>query len=248
MAIIEASEVLPNLIVVEDNARDMEYLMSSLESLPLMSLEQATRGDEALDMFRQHPDSYLISDVQLPGLNGVELATQVWAITATARIIVWSQYDDEVYLRSLSQVIPPDALYGYVLKNNSSKILQRAVQSVFFEEQCWIDPQVRSAQARSRHVNYLITDAEFEVLTDIALGMTDQLIAQRRFLSKRGVQSRLNSLYGKLGVDHTLLKQGINPRSRAVALALTRGLINQHELEKAESDFVGWQKSTLNNN
>ena len=231
-------ESLPRIIIVEDNARDMEYLITSLGSL---SFEKASRGDEAHEMFRQWPDAYLISDLQLPGLNGIELATEVWKITSSARIVVWSQYDDEVYLRSLSQIIPPDALYAYVLKNNPSQTLLKAVNSVFFEEQCWIDPQVRTVQARKQ----LITDAEFEVLIDIALGMTDKLIAKRRFLSKRGAQSRLNSLYAKLEVEHTLLSQGINPRSRAVAIALTRGLINQHELEKAESEFVRWQKSIL---
>jgi len=77
------------------------------------------------------------------------------------------------------------------------------------------------------------------VLIDIALGMKDLLIAKRRFLSRRGVQSRLKSLYSKLEVHRSALVEGINPRSRA---AFTRGLINQHELEVAESDFVEWQQ------
>jgi len=232
------SSQTPHVIVAEDNVRDMEYLVTSLESFPC---EQAVRGDQALEMFQSRPDSYLISDLQLPGLNGVELSTEVWKIAPAARIIIWSQYNDEVYLRSLSQIIPEDALYGYVLKNNPSKTLQRAVHSVFFEEQCWIDPQVRQAQARSRSTQQTITDAEYEVLIDIALGMTDQLIARRLFLSRRGVQSRLKSLYAKLGVDQSPAVEGINPRSRAVAIALTRGLVNQHELEKAEKEFAEWQ-------
>ncbi len=227
----------PHVILAEDNARDMEYLVESLEAI---SFDQARRGDEALELFRNQRQSYLISDLQLPGLNGVELSTEVWALEPSARIIIWSQYNDEVYLRSLSQIIPADALYGYVLKNNPSETLNRAVRSVFFEEQCWIDPQIRPVQARNRETQFTITDAEYDVLIDIALGMTDQLIAQRRYLSRRGVQSRLKSLYSKLKIDRSLTATGINPRSRAVALALTRGLINQYELEKAEKEFANW--------
>ena len=231
---------LIDVIIAEDNARDMEYLVDSLDSV---TCKQATSGDDALALFRQRPDSYLITDIQLPGLNGVELAAKVWKLESSARIIVWSQFNDEIYLRSLAQNIPADALYGYVLKNNPSQTLNRAVQSVFFEEQCWIDPQVRPVQARNRSGQISITDAEFDVLIDIALGMTDQLIAQRRFLSRRGVQSRLKTLYSKLEVDRSAANEGINPRSRAVAIAYTRGLINQFELEKAETEFRVWQES-----
>lgn len=226
------------IIVIEDNARDMEYLISSLSSYSLLT---SSRGDEALELFREHPDAYVISDLQLPGLNGIELATSVWEITENAHVVIWSQYNDEVYLRSLAQIIPPDALYGYVLKNNPSDILKKAVESVFLYDECWLDPQLKPIKIRSENKLSVISDAEFEVLVDIALGMTDQLIAQRRFLSKRGVQSRLNSLYAKLGVDQISLSQGINPRSRAVGIALSRGLINQHELGKAEQEFVNWQ-------
>lgn len=229
-----------HVIIAEDNARDMEYLTASLD---MVTCDQATDGDQAFELFKQRPNSYLITDIQLPGLNGIELSTEVWKLSPSTRIIVWSQFNDEIYLRSLSTVIPADALYGYVLKSNPSKILKRAVKSVFYEEQCWIDPLVRPIQARNRGGQISITDAEYDVLVDIALGMTDQLIAQRRFLSKRGVQSRLKTLYSKLEVDRSPVSDGINPRSRAVAIAYTRGLINQFELEKAELEFKQWQAS-----
>jgi len=231
---------LPLVIIAEDNARDMEYLVSSMGD---MSIEKTLRGDDALALFKQHPHSFVITDVQLPGLNGVELATEIWKITPTTRIVIWSQYNDEVYLRTLLRVIPPEALYGYVLKNNPAQVLQKAVHHVFNDEQCWIDPQVRQVQARTKNSQQIITDAEFDVLVDIALGMTDQLIAQRRFLSKRGVQSRLKSLYNKLGVDKTNESEGINPRSRSVAIAFTRGLLNPHELDRAETEFAQWLES-----
>lgn len=236
---ISASSVAP-IIVVEDNLRDREYLLLSLGG---MEFEITDRGDLALEMFKAKPESYIISDLQLPGINGVELASEVCNLVPTARIVIWSQYNDEIYLRTLGQIIPAEALYGYVLKNNPTKILNRAVNSVFTDEQCWIDPQIRPVQARYQPRESGITNAEYEVLADIALGMTDQLIAKRRFLSKRGVQSRLKSLYEKLGIDRSSSNDGINPRSRAVALALTRGLLNKHELDRAEIRFSEWRRN-----
>ena len=84
------------------------------------------------------------------------------------------------------------------------------------------------------------------VLIDIALGLTDNVIAKRRYLSRRGVQSRLKSLYQKLNIrgilDHDTDSEVMNPRSRAVAIALQRGLINSEELAREEQELSRWIK------
>ena len=230
------------VIFVEDNPRDREYLVTALCRY---SLHIAESGDQALALVHKYPDAYLISDLQLPGMTGVDLSRAVWELNSTARIIIWSQYSDEVYLRAFGRIVPPEALYGFVLKNNSSQLLNRAVSSVFDDEQCWIDPQIRPIRARSQSAENNISDIEYEVLVDIALGMTDSLIAKRRFLSRRGVQSRLKSLYEKLDLDRATIDEGTNPRTRAVALALSRGLINPYELEKAELALQVWRKAEV---
>jgi DNA-binding NarL/FixJ family response regulator len=79
------------------------------------------------------------------------------------------------------------------------------------------------------------------VLLDITIGLTDQAIAERRKLSLRSVQGRLQQLYGKLGViEMPALRSGaaqFNSRTRAVAVALMSRLINQKSIEIAELDF-----------
>ncbi|KAG1707591.1 Transcriptional regulatory protein YdfI [Nymphon striatum] len=178
----------------------------------------------------------------MPEMTGIELARRVWQSKPLTRIVLWSHYSDEIYLRSLHKIIPAETVYGYILKNKSSDCILKAVSAVFQEAQCWIDPDVRPVQARSLEQPSLITDAEFEVLMDIALGMTDNLIAQRRFLSRRGVQNRLKSLYMKLGVDNMSFEdeKALNSRSRAITISLQRGLINAHELQKEESLLKEW--------
>jgi DNA-binding NarL/FixJ family response regulator len=89
--------------------------------------------------------------------------------------------------------------------------------------------------------------AEYEVLVDIALGLTDNMIADRRYLTRRGVQSRLKVLYQKLGADRASAKDDLgdtyNSRSRAISIALTRGLLNAFELKEAEKAWQRWLKN-----
>ena len=115
------------------------------------------------------------------------------------------------------------------------------------DEQCWIDPEVRKVQGRAGHNLTALSDIEYEAMLDISLGLTDNLIAQRRYLSRRGVQSRLNSLYIKLGLDQEQFhcdKYGdsFNLRNRALAVSLARGLVNAFEMEREEVEFQAWFK------
>jgi len=234
-----------SILIAEDNPRDLDFLLETLDSeasLSSVRLLTVENGKQAYALISEHSISQIISDIQMPEMTGIELAKRVWKDDSLARIIFWSHYNDEIYLRSLQKIIPPETVYGYVLKNKPAETIVSAIHSVFEECQCWIDPDIRPVQARSQKVPTLITDAEFEVLIDIALGLTDNLIAKRRFLSRRGVQNRLKSLYQKLEVDHLSMNEetALNSRSRAVSIALQRGLINTHELSREESELEAW--------
>jgi len=233
---------MPRLIVADDNPRDRGFL---LEVLARYAPIIATNGREALDACANEPEPWIVTDIQMPTLNGIELARHIWARQPAARFLFCSQHSDEIYVRTLSKIVPPETVYGYVLKSNSADIVARAAQAVFDEEQCWIDPQVRRVQARTLQGHDALSDAEYEVLIDIALGLTDNAIAERRYLSRRGVQNRLQSLYAKLGANEIpAAKPGasevLNIRARTIAIALQRGLVNAFELAREEQLLSVW--------
>ena len=92
-----------------------------------------------------------------------------------------------------------------------------------------------------------LTDGEQEVLLDIAVGLTDQAIAHRLSLSRRGVQNRLASIYRKLGVHRSAQQQAplpCAPRCRAVFLALQIGLITPAGMVQREMGNRNWLATT----
>jgi DNA-binding NarL/FixJ family response regulator len=236
------------IVIAEDNPRDFEFLEQLIKGWEEpCQIDRAPNGMAALELALQQEHPLLISDIQMPEMNGIELARNLWQRKPGARIVFWSQFKDEMYVRTLSRIVPPETVYGYILKSNPRERIISAIRTVLLEEQCWIDPEVRKVQGRAGHSQTALSDIEFEALLDISLGLTDNLIAQRRYLSRRGVQSRLNSLYSKLGVDQEQFHgekfgDAFNLRNRAVAVALRRGLINAFELEHEEKDFQIWLK------
>ena len=87
------------------------------------------------------------------------------------------------------------------------------------------------------------SDSEYEILMDIALRMTDRAISDRRHLSLRSVQNRLQQIYSMLEVLQASAPPNVaafNLRARAVTVAMLRKLLNYGALEKAEAELQHW--------
>jgi len=240
------------ILVVEDDALHRAFLKEAVERMlpECDSVFEAGDGLDAIRIAREHQLDSIVMDLQMPAATGVDAAKAVWHERPDTRILFWSNYADEAYVRGVARIVPPGAVYGYLLKSASEERLRLAMRGVFIEDQCVIDREVRGVQQRAQDRLDGLTDLEYEVLLDIALGLTDKVIAARRNLSTRGVQSRLKHLYEKLGVQHAAAgerkggerKGGAtyNARTRAVSVALSRGLLNTGALHTGEEDLRDW--------
>jgi len=61
----------PQILVVEDNERNMKLFRDVLEASGYRTLEAAT-GERAVEMMFQHRPDLVLMDIQLPGIDGVE--------------------------------------------------------------------------------------------------------------------------------------------------------------------------------
>ncbi|GAB4211527.1 MAG: response regulator transcription factor [Synechococcales cyanobacterium] len=237
---------MPTLLA-EDDALYRQHVQHLIEQhLPHFGpVYTATNGAEALSVIQNHEVDCLLLDIRMPEIMGIEVARRVWARDPSTRIIFWSHFADEVYVRELHKIVPPQTVYGYLLKNCSDDKLLSAIQAVVEDEQCVIDREIRGVDSRSQNKVTGLSDSEYEVLIDIALGLTDQAIAARRFLSRRGVTNRLRNLYDKLEVNNDQIESDdwgttFSLRSRAIRLAFQRGLLNANLLDEEEAHLNRW--------
>jgi DNA-binding NarL/FixJ family response regulator len=236
-----------SIVLAEDVSFQRDFLRSLISDnfVDCGPIFETSDGQQAVELVRSHHPQLVVLDIKLTGLSGVKAARQIWDEMPLARIIFWSQFKDEIYVRELARIVPAETVYGYVLKSSTDEKLIAAVRAVLVEEQCWIDPEIRLVQSRAINKASGLTDVEYEALIDISLGLTDKAIARRRYLSERGVQNRLRELYSKLGVD---VEQVVDerwgstysPRSRAISLGLQRGLINAEELGREDESLRRW--------
>jgi DNA-binding NarL/FixJ family response regulator len=231
------------VLIVEDDALHRAYLAEAVRAaLPeCEEVIEAADGAEGETLARRTPQAHVVMDLQMPARTGIDAARTIWRERPATRILFWSNYADEAYVRGVSRIVPAGATYGYVLKSASDARLHLALRGIFIENQCVIDGVVRSTQHKTASSSAGMTESEYEVLIDIALGLTDRAIAERRNLSLRSVQNRLQAIYDKLDVHAQPGSEGrFNLRGRAVATAILRRLLNASALERAEADLADW--------
>ncbi|MBP2238481.1 DNA-binding NarL/FixJ family response regulator [Sinorhizobium kostiense] len=239
------------VLIVEDDPLHRSYLHEAVcAALPECdTVIEAENGVAGEQLARDHKSAHIVMDLQMASRNGIEAARTIWKERPETRILFWSNYSDEAYVRGVSRIVPDGAAYGYVLKSASDERLKLALRSIFVESQCVIDREVRGLQQKTIGRANSFTDSEYEVLVDIALGLTDRAIAKRRSLSLRSVQNRLQQLYDKLDVYQVIAEeQGdsrFNLRARAVTVAFLRKLLNHSALERAEAELQDWLKEQL---
>jgi len=111
-------------------AEDQRMVLGALAAL--LSLEedievvaQASDGTAALAMVREHRPHVLITDVEMPGVSGLDLARQLQGQTQT-RVIVLTNFARAGYLRRALEA----GVSGYVLKAQPAHELADAVRRV----------------------------------------------------------------------------------------------------------------------
>lgn len=114
-----------NIVVADDHKIVRQGVRTLIESEPGFNvIGDAPNGQEAVEMVRSlHPD-VLVTDLIMPGMNGIEVTRKVRQISPRTKVIILSMYDSDSYVAEALQA----GAEGYVLKENGLDELVTAVR------------------------------------------------------------------------------------------------------------------------
>lgn len=84
------------ILVVDDEEKVARGLQVGLETLPNCEVAVATGGEQALRFLEQRPFHLLVTDYQMPDMDGLMLAARVQRLHPETLIIVLTAYGCEV--------------------------------------------------------------------------------------------------------------------------------------------------------
>jgi len=185
------------ILLAEDQAlvRGALSALLSLES-DIEVLGAAPDGEAAWrDLQRLKPD-VLVTDIEMPGLSGLELAQRIQRHELPIKVVIVTTFGRAGFLRRALDA----GVSGYLLKDAPAEDLAEALRKVHRGGRA-IDPQLAmDAWSEADPLN----DRERQVLRLAGDGMSATEIAAQLNLSSGTVRNYLSEAIGKLGVGNRI--------------------------------------------
>jgi two-component system, NarL family, response regulator LiaR len=207
------------VLIADDHAVVRQGLKTFLELQDdIEVVEDVADGEAAVAAVEREAPDVVLMDLVMPGVDGVEAIRRIREGRPQARVLVLSSFlDDE----RLFPAVRAGAA-GYLLKDVEPRELVKAIRTVHGGE-ALLHPAVAARlmdefAADPPHEPSAdgLTEREREVLTLIARGLPNKLIARDLSISEKTVKAHVSSILGKLGVSD---------RTQAALYAVRSGLV-----------------------
>ena len=199
------------ILCVDDHALLREGIAALIATQSDMSLvAEAASGREAVDQFRLHQPDVTLMDIQMGEMNGIDAMIAIRSEWPAAKVIVLTTYAGDL----LAQRALKAGAHAYVLKGLIRRDILDTIRDVSRGLKR-IEPNV-AAELAEHQADSSLTPREIQVLSLVAAGNSNKLIAARLQINEETAKTHIKSILAKLDA---------NDRTHAVILGLRRGVI-----------------------
>ncbi len=208
-----------SVVVVDDHAvvrSGLRLLLERQEDIEVVG--EAGNAKDAVFRARALKPDVMLLDVVMPGESGIDALPQLQKESPGTKVLVLSMQDDPSYVREAFGA----GASGYVLKEAADEEVVSAIREVAAGGS-YVHPalgaRLVAAEAAERAAAEAdpLSEREREILRLLALGHTNQEIAQQLYISVRTAESHR---------AHIMQKLRLTTRAELVRYALAHGLLN----------------------
>jgi len=209
-----------SIVVADDQRLFRESIASLLAAESFISvLGVASNGLEAVELVQQVRPDFVLMDVKMPQMDGIQATRQIKAEFPETKIVLLATFTiDDYVLEGLAA-----GANGYILKDISAAGLISAIRAVDNGEQV-TTPDITNRMLQLLEKQNLdkgqlydgLSAREIEMLILVARGMLAKEIARTLAISEKTVRNHISSIYRKLN---------LYDRSQLAIYAVRKGLI-----------------------
>jgi DNA-binding NarL/FixJ family response regulator len=162
---------------------------------------EANSSERALELLQKSIPDILISDINMPGMSGIELARKVKEQFPSVKILALSMYGEKSMISEMLDA----GVSGYILKNTGREELVNALMKIsegglFFSDEVsaeMMKAMSERAQKKEEKEEVTLTLREKEILKLIAKEYSNAQIADTLFISERTVETHRKNIFRK---------------------------------------------------
>ncbi|MDQ8145419.1 MAG: response regulator transcription factor [Gemmatimonadota bacterium] len=191
-----ASRPLPRLLIADDHRLILEAFEHLIERVATV-VGTAADGHTLLRLASDLTPDVVVTDLSMPGMNGIEVTRSLSALVSAPRVIILTIHADPALARAAFAA----GAFGYVVKSADSVELREAITTVMRGTR-YLSPglSVETTAVERADPLAVLTAREHQVLTLLAAGHTARAVADRLGISERTVNFHKMNLKARLGV------------------------------------------------
>jgi DNA-binding NarL/FixJ family response regulator len=190
------------IVIADDHKMMIDGLLSMLsveKNVEIIGV--ANNGIEVLKIIETKKVDLVLTDINMPFMNGIELTKTLKQQYPEIKILALSMFGDIEHIQDMLNA----GISGYVLKNTGNKELVEAINSIA-NGGTYYDNDVAAEMMRSLTQNNQkkvtiekvnLTEREIEIIKLIAKEMNNAAIGDALFISERTVESHRKNIYRK---------------------------------------------------
>jgi DNA-binding NarL/FixJ family response regulator len=197
-----------NLLIADDHTLFIEglsMLVSRIEDVHIVG--DAKNGKQVIEQCQKQKIDLILMDLEMPQMGGIEATEIIKREFPNIKIIAVTMLNDYNTIKKALR----SGMDGYVVKNLGITELQKAIETVM-NGQIYMSPEITTILAlgvagRKPNQAYVpdLTKREKEVIKLIIDGLTNDLIAEKLFLSPLTVSTHRKNVLSKLNLKNTAM-------------------------------------------
>ncbi|NVK66265.1 MAG: response regulator transcription factor [Flavobacteriales bacterium] len=201
-----------NILVVEDHTMFLEYIVSVLKNREnVHNILTASNGKDAFGLLHENKIDLLMTDLNLPKVNGIQLIERTRKYYPRIKIVVLTQYKNSGLSRKLKNL----GVDGFLTKNASQEELNELLSVVISGDSLFTSQLTNEDHLESiTEEEQLLSDSfqkisqlskrETEVMHILLENKTNKEISDQLKIGVETVITHRKNIYRKLGVNNVL--------------------------------------------
>ena len=194
-----------NIIIADDHTIFLEGITALISSKYINVVANCKNGQEVLDFLKEQEVDLVISDINMPVMDGITLVKKITKLYPKTKTMMLSMYEER---HIINKAIKAGA-NGYMSKNAGKKEILNAIENCMKGEKITFKRQSTFTQKSIQNtdksiIEISLTNRERQILKLITQEATNTDISLSLNISKRTVEAHKKNIFLKLGATNTI--------------------------------------------